>query len=75
MYLMLLLFVLQCQGMWTGMLGGTIVQTSILIAVTMRCDWEKEVTKLENIWRVLSFQLLDDNINIFSCVGYILLSF
>ncbi|CAN7141412.1 unnamed protein product [Brassica rapa subsp. narinosa] len=32
--------------MWAGMIfGGTAVQTLILIFITMRCDWEKEVQK------------------------------
>ncbi|KAF3564421.1 hypothetical protein DY000_02019340 [Brassica cretica] len=34
------------KGMWAGMIfGGTAVQTLILIFITMRCDWEKEVQK------------------------------
>lgn len=34
------------KGMWAGMIfGGTAVQTVILIFITMRCDWEKEVQK------------------------------
>ncbi|KAK4276849.1 hypothetical protein QN277_014954 [Acacia crassicarpa] len=32
-------------AMWTGMLSGTVVQTLILIAITMKCDWEKEAHK------------------------------
>ncbi|KAL5982329.1 hypothetical protein ACLOJK_016400 [Asimina triloba] len=31
------------QGIWTGMIGGTIVQTIVLAFITIRCDWEKEV--------------------------------
>ncbi|KAM6543268.1 hypothetical protein CsatB_007715 [Cannabis sativa] len=33
------------MGIWAGMLGGTIVQTVLLIIITMRCEWEKEVQK------------------------------
>ncbi|KAG2331951.1 hypothetical protein Bca4012_018463 [Brassica carinata] len=34
------------KGIWAGMiLGGTAIQTLILIFITMRCDWEKEVQK------------------------------
>lgn len=31
------------QGIWSGMIGGTIMQTLILIWVTYRTDWKKEV--------------------------------
>jgi hypothetical protein len=31
------------QGIWAGMIGGTAVQMLILAAITIRCDWEKEV--------------------------------
>lgn len=31
------------QGIWTGMIGGTLMQTIILLIVTIRNDWEKEV--------------------------------
>ncbi|PON46873.1 Multi antimicrobial extrusion protein [Parasponia andersonii] len=30
------------MGMWAGMIGGTVVQTLILIIITARCEWEKE---------------------------------
>ena len=32
------------QGIWAGMIGGTAVQTLILAIITVRCDWEKEVS-------------------------------
>ena len=32
------------QGIWAGMIGGTAVQTLILAIMTVRCDWEKEVS-------------------------------
>lgn len=31
------------QGIWTGMIGGTLMQTIILVIVTFRTDWDKEV--------------------------------
>ncbi|XP_020238220.1 protein DETOXIFICATION 40 [Cajanus cajan] len=31
------------KGIWVGMLGGTVMQTIILIWVTFRTDWTKEV--------------------------------
>ncbi|KAG6530123.1 protein DETOXIFICATION 27-like [Zingiber officinale] len=36
-------FDLGVQGIWAGMIGGTVVQTLILAFITIRCDWEKEV--------------------------------
>nr|CAB3476835.1 unnamed protein product [Digitaria exilis] len=36
------LFNLGVLGIWAGMIGGTAVQTLILAAITVRCDWEKE---------------------------------
>ncbi|WJX41188.1 hypothetical protein P8452_28580 [Trifolium repens] len=32
-------------GMWTGMMSGTVVQTLILVIITSRYDWEREVRK------------------------------
>jgi len=31
------------QGIWSGMIGGTLMQTLILVWVTFRTNWEKEV--------------------------------
>jgi hypothetical protein len=31
------------QGIWGGMIGGLVVQTLVLIWVTFRTDWNKEV--------------------------------
>jgi len=31
------------QGIWVGMIGGTMVQTLILSFITLRCDWNEEV--------------------------------
>ncbi|KAF3439232.1 hypothetical protein FNV43_RR17507 [Rhamnella rubrinervis] len=33
------------MGIWAGMLGGTAIQTLILIIVTIQCDWDKEAEK------------------------------
>ncbi|XP_041994214.1 protein DETOXIFICATION 40-like isoform X1 [Salvia splendens] len=38
-------FNLGAKGIWSGMLGGTLMQTLILIWVTARTDWDKEVEK------------------------------
>lgn len=41
------------KGIWSGMIGGTFMQTVILIWVTYRTDWNKEVdeaTKRLNKW-------------------------
>ncbi|CAA7409102.1 unnamed protein product [Spirodela intermedia] len=31
------------KGIWSGMIGGTVMQTLILIWITFRTDWDKEV--------------------------------
>ncbi|CAO2207830.1 unnamed protein product [Urochloa humidicola] len=36
------LFNLGVLGIWGGMIGGTAIQTLILVIITVRCDWEKE---------------------------------
>ncbi|CAA7048579.1 unnamed protein product [Microthlaspi erraticum] len=36
-------FDFQAKGIWTGMIGGTLMQTLILLYVTYRTDWDKEV--------------------------------
>ncbi|XVE91753.1 hypothetical protein REPUB_Repub01dG0038500 [Reevesia pubescens] len=36
-------FKLGAKGIWSGMIGGTAMQTLILIWVTFRTDWKKEV--------------------------------
>uniref|UniRef100_A0A7N2MCB8 Uncharacterized protein n=1 Tax=Quercus lobata TaxID=97700 RepID=A0A7N2MCB8_QUELO len=46
-------FKLGAKGIWLGMLSGTLAQTIILIWVTFRTDWNKEVeeaTKRLNKW-------------------------
>lgn len=46
-------FDLGVLGIWSGMIGGTAVQTLILAIITIRCDWEKEAllasTRMENL--------------------------
>nr|GLL23004.1 protein DETOXIFICATION 40 [Ipomoea trifida] len=36
-------FNLGAKGIWCGMIGGTVMQTIILLWVTIRTDWNKEV--------------------------------
>lgn len=51
------------KGIWSGMLGGTIIQTIILLWVTIRTDWNKEVEKAQNRlekWDDVTEQLLKD---------------
>ncbi|XP_075666255.1 protein DETOXIFICATION 40-like [Castanea sativa] len=36
-------FDLGAKGIWTGMIGGTVMQTLILLWTTFRTDWNKEV--------------------------------
>ncbi|XP_059636129.1 protein DETOXIFICATION 40-like [Cornus florida] len=46
-------FGLGVKGIWSGMMGGTAMQTIILLWVTFRADWDKEVEKARNrleIW-------------------------
>lgn len=41
------------KGIWLGMMGGTLAQTIILMWVTFRADWNKEVEEARirlNIW-------------------------
>jgi MATE family multidrug resistance protein len=30
------------RGIWSGLIGGTAVQTLVLAYLTMRCDWDEE---------------------------------
>ncbi|KAL9455717.1 hypothetical protein AB3S75_005023 [Citrus x aurantiifolia] len=41
-------FNLGAKGIWSGMIGGTLIQTIILVYVTLRTDWNKEVEKARN---------------------------
>ncbi|KAJ0975990.1 hypothetical protein J5N97_017955 [Dioscorea zingiberensis] len=46
-------FQLGVMGIWGGMIGGTAIQTLILMHMTIRCDWDKEAliasTRMEKI--------------------------
>ncbi|KAL9355745.1 hypothetical protein Peur_053715 [Populus x canadensis] len=52
------------KGIWTGMLGGTIMQTIVLLLwVTFRTNWEKEVEKAQNrlvTWNDINEPLLKE---------------
>ncbi|KAI3992909.1 hypothetical protein MKX01_034259 [Papaver californicum] len=39
------LFHLGVPGIWSGMIGGTAIQTLILITMTSRCDWDMQAQK------------------------------
>ncbi|KAI6704036.1 hypothetical protein NL676_013172 [Syzygium grande] len=41
-------FDLGAKGIWSGMIGGTTIQTLILIWFTYRTNWDKEVEKARN---------------------------
>ncbi|KAM2916662.1 hypothetical protein FF1_045549 [Malus domestica] len=48
-------FKLGAKGIWLGMVGGTLMQTLILLWVTIRTDWNKEVEEAKkrlNKWDV-----------------------
>ncbi|KAB2090386.1 hypothetical protein ES319_A03G120500v1 [Gossypium barbadense] len=48
-------FNLGAKGIWSGMIGGTVIQTLVLIWVTFRTDWKKEVEearKRMDAWQV-----------------------
>ncbi|MCL7028512.1 hypothetical protein MKW94_009392 [Papaver nudicaule] len=38
-------FNLGVSGIWSGMIGGTAVQTLILIIITVRCDWDMQAKR------------------------------
>ncbi|PIA57929.1 hypothetical protein AQUCO_00500090v1 [Aquilegia coerulea] len=51
------------KGIWSGMIGGTLMQTLILIWVTYRTDWNKEVdeaVKRLNRWDDKNAALLEN---------------
>ncbi|KAK7324793.1 hypothetical protein VNO77_28639 [Canavalia gladiata] len=53
------------KGIWLGMLGGTAIQTIILIWITFRTDWSKEVeeaAKRLNKWEDKKEPLLNSRI-------------
>ncbi|KAF5190331.1 Detoxification-like protein, partial [Thalictrum thalictroides] len=47
-------FHLGVMGIWSGMIGGTAVQTLILVIITIRCDWDKEAEKASSHMEKLS---------------------
>ncbi|KAM4101828.1 hypothetical protein ACB094_05G175400 [Castanea mollissima] len=42
-------FDLGAKGIWSGMIGGTFIQTLILISFTFRTDWTKEVIQFSKL--------------------------
>ncbi|KAE9452721.1 hypothetical protein C3L33_15387, partial [Rhododendron williamsianum] len=60
-------FDLGAKGIWSGMIGGTVMQTSILIWATYRTDWNKEVEKakmrLDKWDDIVTQPLLKDSID------------
>ncbi|XP_037496530.1 protein DETOXIFICATION 40-like [Jatropha curcas] len=55
-------FDLGAKGIWSGMIGGTFLQTIILLWVTYRTDWDKEVEIAKNrlnAWEEKEEPLLD----------------
>ncbi|XP_020092810.1 protein DETOXIFICATION 40-like isoform X1 [Ananas comosus] len=57
-------FGLGAKGIWGGMLGGTFMQTLILLWVTFRTDWNKEVEEAQkrlNKWEDKKRPLLADD--------------
>ncbi|VAH85683.1 unnamed protein product [Triticum turgidum subsp. durum] len=40
-------FNLGAKGIWGGLIGGTALQTTILLWVTIRTDWTKEVEEAQ----------------------------
>jgi hypothetical protein len=45
----------ELQGIWSGLIGGTAVQTLILAYLTARCDWDEEVSILSSLLVVFSY--------------------
>ncbi|KAJ8538433.1 hypothetical protein K7X08_027654 [Anisodus acutangulus] len=50
---------LQVRGVWIGMLIGTLVQTIVLVIITSKTDWDKQVTLTQ--LRVKRWSEEDDN--------------
>ncbi|KAL2467148.1 MATE efflux family protein [Abeliophyllum distichum] len=56
-------FNLGIKGIWSGMIGGTMMQTVILLCATFRTDWNKEVEKAKkrlDKWEAIKEPLLKD---------------
>ncbi|MCL7021437.1 hypothetical protein MKW94_004965 [Papaver nudicaule] len=47
-------FNLGVRGIWSGMIGGTAIQTLILIIITVRCDWDMQAQKASSRMKMLS---------------------
>ncbi|KAI3899762.1 hypothetical protein MKW92_053128 [Papaver armeniacum] len=47
-------FHLGVGGIWSGMIGGTAIQTLILIIITIRCDWDVQARKASSRMKMLS---------------------
>ncbi|XLU20211.1 hypothetical protein S245_056277, partial [Arachis hypogaea] len=50
---------LKIKGIWIGMLFGTFVQTIMLITITMKTDWDKQVEIARN--RVNKWTIIEEN--------------
>ncbi|KAI3966632.1 hypothetical protein MKW92_030375 [Papaver armeniacum] len=47
-------FHLGIRGIWSGMIGGTAIQTLILTIITIRCDWDMQAQKASSRMNRLS---------------------
>ncbi|XP_026391077.1 protein DETOXIFICATION 27-like [Papaver somniferum] len=47
-------FRLGIPGIWSGMIGGTAIQTLILIIIITRCDWDMQAQKASSRMNMLS---------------------
>ncbi|KAI3992908.1 hypothetical protein MKX01_034258 [Papaver californicum] len=47
-------FHLGVRGIWGGMIGGTAIQTLILVIITIRCDWDMQAQKASSRMNMLS---------------------
>ncbi|RZC46900.1 hypothetical protein C5167_039854 [Papaver somniferum] len=50
-------FHLGVPGIWSGMIGGTAIQTLILSIITIRCDWDMQAEKASSRMKMLSNSL------------------
>ncbi|KAF7801416.1 protein DETOXIFICATION 21-like [Senna tora] len=53
------IFHMQVKGIWIGMLFGTFVQTVVLVTITIKTDWDKQVMIAQNRinkWAVVETQ-------------------
>ncbi|KAI3906945.1 hypothetical protein MKW92_007762 [Papaver armeniacum] len=47
-------FHLGVQGIWSGMIGGTALQTLILIIISIRCDWNVQAEKASSRMKMMA---------------------